>query len=212
MHHKNRCLGYLALKTKKTQGLKEFFNCWTAELCSCLDKVLLYEENKTLQEFRLLSTIDELTGLSNRRKFEQELSKMLVAIKGKNTSIYVYSLDMDGLKTINDTYGHMEGDAALCAFGNVITEATKDGGVCFRVGGDEFMILAYADGKKEGEWIVRQVEEGIEAFNQKTDKPYKLAGSIGYSTYKKGEEISNCIRRADVNMYADKMAKKQGRK
>ncbi|MBR4732035.1 MAG: GGDEF domain-containing protein [Lachnospiraceae bacterium] len=212
MHHKNRCLGYLVLKSKNRHGLREFFNCWTSELCSCLDKVLLYEENKALQEFRLLSTIDELTGLYNRRKFEQELSKMLVAIKGKSTSIYVYSLDMDGLKTINDTYGHMEGDAALCAFADVITDATKDGGVCFRVGGDEFMILAYADGKKDGEWITRQIEEGIEAFNQKTDKPYKIAGSIGYSTYKRGEEISNCIRRADVNMYADKMAKKQGRK
>ena len=74
------------------------------------------------------------------------------------------------------------------------------------------MILAPTNGADEAEWITARIEEGMEAFNQKTDKPYKLSGSIGYSTYKRGEEISNCIRRADVNMYADKMAKKQGRK
>ena len=212
IHHKNRCLGYLALKSKKMNGLREFFNCWTTEMCCCLDKVLIYEENKMLQEFRMLSTIDELTGLFNRRKFEQELSKILVTIKSQESSFCVFSLDMDGLKTINDTYGHMEGDVALRSFAEVITEATGGAGSCFRVGGDEFMILTNADAPQKAKAIVQRIEEGIKAYNQKSDKPYKLAGSVGYSTYKKGEEISNCIRRADVNMYADKMAKKQGRK
>jgi len=212
IHHKNRCLGYLVLKTDQTGGLREFFGCWTTELCSCLNKVILYEENKMLQEFRKLSTIDDLTGLYNRRKLEQELSKRLFVLKSKNIDLYVFSLDMDGLKFVNDTYGHMEGDVALKAFANVISHAAGDNGMCFRIGGDEFMILASTSDRQEILDIAQRVEDGIAEYNKSVDKPYELAGSIGYSMYKKGEEISNCIRRADVNMYADKVSKKNNRR
>ena len=212
IHHKNRCLGYLVLKSEKTNGLKEFYNCWTTELCSCLNKVILYEENKALQEFRKLSTIDDLTGLYNRRKLEQELSKRLFVLKSKNIDLYVFSLDMDGLKYVNDTYGHMEGDVALRAFADVISKAAGEDGMCFRVGGDEFMIVVSTREPQIILDIVQRIEYGIAAYNNSVDKPYELAGSVGYSMYKKGEEISNCIRRADVNMYADKVSKKHNRR
>ncbi len=119
---------------------------------------------------------------------------------------------MDGLKFVNDTYGHMEGDVALKAFANVISHAAGDNGMSFRVGGDEFMILASTSEPQVILDIVQKVEEGIVKYNESVEKPYELAGSIGYSMYKKGEEISNCIRRADVNMYADKVSKKHNRR
>jgi diguanylate cyclase (GGDEF)-like protein len=191
--------------------MKDFFACWTSELSSCLDKVLLYEENKSLQEFRKLSTIDDLTGLYNRRKLEQELSKKLVAMKTRNVDFYVISLDMDGLKTINDTYGHLEGDEALRAFADVIRVAGDELGMAFRVGGDEFTILVTTGDEKEITAMMQRIQDGIAAYNEKSGKPYPLSGSQGYAKYKKGEEISNCIRRADVNMYADKMTRKRGR-
>ena len=56
------------------------------------------------------------------------------------------------------------------------------------------------------------IREGIKAFNQSSAKPYELSGSMGHSLFKRGEEISNCLRRADINMYADKRARKRGRK
>ena len=212
MHHKNHCLGYLALSAKNVSGLKDFFGCWVSEMCSCLDKVLLYEENQSLQEFRKLSTIDDLTGLFNRRKLEQELSKKQVTLKARDIEFYIISLDMDGLKTINDTYGHMEGDAALIAFAGVLREAAGEYGMCFRVGGDEFTILVSTGDKAELDKVTSGIREGIKAFNQSSGKPYELSGSMGHSLFKRGEEISNCLRRADINMYADKMARKRGRK
>lgn len=211
LHHKNRCLGYVVVMADQIADMKEFFACWTSELSSCLDKVLLYEENKSLQEFRKLSTIDDLTGLFNRRKLEQELSKKLVSMKTRNVDFYVISLDMDGLKTINDTYGHLEGDEALRAFADVIRVAGDELGMAFRVGGDEFTILATTGDEKEITAMMQRIQDGIAAYNEKSGKPYPLSGSQGYAKYKKGEEISNCIRRADVNMYADKMARKRGR-
>ncbi|MBP5281265.1 MAG: GGDEF domain-containing protein [Lachnospiraceae bacterium] len=212
MHHKNHCLGYLALKANYVTGLKDFFTCWVSEMCSCLDKVLLYEENKSLQEFRKLSTIDDLTGLYNRRKLESELSKILVNGKTKDGSFHIVSLDMDGLKTINDTYGHLEGDAALQAFAEVIRDATGEHGMSFRVGGDEFTILLPTGEQEVIDQVIAGVDHGIEAYNQRSGKPYDLAGSRGYAKYIKDEEISNCLRRADIDMYANKMARKQGRR
>ena len=212
LHHKNRCLGYLALATKSVTELREFFQCWIIEMCSCLDKVLLYEENKSLQEFRKLSTIDDLTGLYNRRKLEQELSKKLVNLKSREIELYVISLDMDELKVINDTYGHLEGDVAIRAFADVIRTAAGEYGMCFRVGGDEFTILVSTGDKAKLDGIMEGIQKGIEEYNENSGKPYNLSGSRGYAKYKKGEEISNCIRRADVDMYADKMSRKRGRR
>ncbi len=211
MHHKNRCLGYLALSADQIGGLKEFFNCWNTELCSCVDKVLLYEENKMLQEFRRLSTIDELTGLYNRRKMEQELSKKIGLMKAGVLDVCFISMDMDGLKYVNDTFGHLEGDAALKAFANVIREATGAGDVCCRVGGDEFTIMMYTGDTEQIEKVVKKIREGIDKFNQTSGAKFTLDGSVGYARFNKNEEINNCIRRADVNMYADKMTKKRGR-
>ena len=212
MHHKNRCLGYLALQTRDIDDLRDFFGCWISEMCSCLDKVLLYNENKSLQEFRKLSTIDDLTGLFNRRKLEQDLSKLMLNAAARKEGFYIVSLDMDGLKTINDTYGHMEGDVALKAFADVIKKAAGDLGPSFRVGGDEFTILVTTGDGNAIKGVMDRIGEGLDEYNQNSGKPYDLSGSRGYAKYKAGEEISNCIRRADIDMYADKMARKRGRR
>lgn len=211
LHHKNHCLGYLIVETDQISNLREFFNCWVIELSSCMDKVLLYEENKSLQEFRRLSTVDDLTGLYNRRKLEQELSKKLSTLRTQPTDFFIISLDMDGLKTINDTYGHLEGDAALKAFANVLQQSVGERDLCCRVGGDEFTILV--DGKDEGrvKAICRKIDEAVDAFNAEKTKPYELAGSMGYAEYRKNENLTNCIKRADINMYADKVARKKVR-
>ena len=119
---------------------------------------------------------------------------------------------MDGLKTINDTYGHMEGDVALKAFADVLLKAAGDIGMCFRVGGDEFTILASTGDEQELKGILRRIQEGMDEYNENSGKPYAISGSRGYAKFKKNEELSNCIRRADIDMYADKMARKRGRR
>lgn len=212
LHHKNHCLGYLALEADEVNDLKEFFNCWVTEVCSCMDKVLLYEENKNLQEFRKLSMIDDLTGLYNRRKLEQELSKKMILLRSGSVNFFIVSLDMDGLKKINDTYGHLEGDAALKAYAGILQKNAQGKNMAFRVGGDEFTLFLDTDDEEAVKGILRNIEEDIVAFNEQSDKPYPLAGSMGYAEYRPGDELTNCIKRADINMYADKMARKKGRK
>lgn len=211
LHHKNRCLGYLAAVMEKYDDLKDFFQCWVRECCSCMDKVLLYEENMSLQEFRKLSTVDDLTGLYNRRKLEQELSKMMVPMKVRKVEFFIVSLDMDGLKMINDTYGHQEGDSALCAYASIIKASAGEKGLCCRVGGDEFSILVPTGSEDEVKTILERIENGVATYNKISGKPYQLGGSMGYAEFKPEEELTNCLRRADINMYANKMARKKGR-
>lgn len=211
LHHKNHCLGYLAMETDDLADLREFFHCWVIEMCSCMDKVMLYEENKSLQEFRRLSTVDDLTGLYNRRKLDQELSKKMVLQRTNPVHFFIVSLDMDGLKHINDTYGHLEGDEALKAFADMIRESAEEDDLCCRVGGDEFTMLIPTDDEQRVKAVSQKLEELLLAYNERKTKPYPLSGSMGYAEYKKNEELSNCIKRADINMYANKMARKKAR-
>ena len=212
LHQKNHCLGYLVLMTDRPEELREFFLCWTWELSSYVDKIMLYEENQSLQEFRKLSTVDDLTGLFNRRKLEQELSKKLVDKKDQSVEFFIVSLDMDGLKQINDTYGHLEGDAALKSFGRILMESTMDGDLCCRVGGDEFTILTPTNREEEVEELLQRIHRGILKHNERSGKPYALDGSAGYARFKRGEELAICLQRADMNMYANKAAKKKAKK
>lgn len=213
LHHKNHCLGYLVLETDRVEELREFFHCWVIEFCSCMDKVFLYEENKNLQEFRKLSTMDDLTGLYNRRKLEQELSKKMVLVRNKRkVEFFIVSLDMDGLKTINDTYGHLEGDAALKAFAGVLQRSVGEKDLCCRVGGDEFTLLLSTGDEERVKEVLANVNREIEKYNEENRGPYPLSGSMGYAEFRNDEELTNCIKRADINMYANKMARKKGRR
>lgn len=214
LHHKNRCLGYVALQMERPEELREFFRCWVNELCSCMDKVLLWEENLSLKEFRRLSIVDELTGLYNRRRMEQELSKRLGSLQVRNNLVHFFlvSLDMDGLKKINDTYGHLEGDAALVSYGHILQSVVGDRGVCCRVGGDEFSILLDVISEEETKTILHEIDVAIDRFNRESGKPYLIGGSMGYAEFQGDEELTSALKRADVNMYANKAARKKNRK
>lgn len=212
LHHKNNCLGYLVLETGKPDELKDFFQCWTWELSSYMDKIMLYEENQGLQQFRKLSLVDDLTGLYNRRKLDQELSKKLVSKKALGVVFYIVSLDMDGLKYINDTFGHLEGDVALKAFASILTACAGENDICCRVGGDEFIVLVAGSEEEDVKAYLQHVRDGISEYNAEVKKPYDLDGSAGYARYTRGEDLTLCMQQADSNMYANKMTKKHARK
>ena len=211
LHHRNHCLGYLVVEARDVDELKAFFNCWVMEVGSCVDKILLYEENKNLQEFRKLSMVDDLTGLFNRRKLEQELSKKMILLRTVPVYFFIVSLDMDGLKKINDTYGHLEGDVALKAYANILQKNAEGKNMAFRVGGDELTMLIETQQEEEVKRILKRVDEDLATFNANSQKPYELSGSAGYAQYSPKDELTNCIKRADINMYANKMARKKSR-
>lgn len=209
LHYKNHCMGYLAIQTEKPQELKEFFQAWLLGISSYLDKVSMYEQNLSLLEFRRLSVVDDLTGLNNRRMMEKELINFMGGTGGtKGQNFLLISVDMDGLKYINDTYGHAEGDVALCAFAGILKKAERPNVICARMGGDEFQIFVNSTNEEEATQIMEGIQADVDAFNASGVKPYPLSASMGYAVYQKGEELSKCIQRADDNMYLNKTRKK----
>ncbi len=209
LHYKNHCLGYVVLHPNDLTGIKEMFPAWIKLLASYIDKVCLYEMNRHLMDFREEAMRDELTGLNNRRMLEKTLMQRTHKSYTEEVHFYMMSLDMDGLKTINDTYGHLVGDIAICKLADILKEVSCEDVMAARVGGDEFVICVDTAEESRIERLINEINEKIEDYNYKSGKPYQLSTSIGYSSYYQGEEISECMKSADQRMYSVKSYKKR---
>lgn len=210
LHYKNHYFGYIALKTQNVDKLARFFILWLQELSGGMDKIDIQYKNKAYFQFMQQSRLDELTGLFNRREIENILRrKKYDALK--NNPFYIMSLDMDGLKMINDTYGHIEGDNALKALGEILKKVSDDNISAARTGGDEFMLCISAGDEEIPCHIQADILSLVDAYNQTSRKPYLLSVSIGYAQFTEKGGIIGCMQQADQKMYADKSTKKNTR-
>lgn len=150
---------------------------------------------------------DQLTGLFNRNGFYKKLDRFF---DKPEQDLSVIFIDMDGLKGINDTYGHSEGDVALQAIGNIIAGDAKDE-LNARVGGDEFVIVfAGKDGGKKAQERKSLIIQGLDAYNQSSGKPYQLRASIGvFTDCILGHTIDYFLKHADSMMYIEKTEHKK---
>jgi diguanylate cyclase (GGDEF)-like protein len=106
-----------------------------------IDRTMLVVTNTGVRQLADLALTDPLTGLGNRRAFEQDLHRELARSSRSNARLTVALLDLDGLKKINDTLGHPAGDQHLRQLGNAIQSATRASDRGYRIGGDEFALL-----------------------------------------------------------------------
>ena len=166
------------------------------------------DERRHLEEqLAELALVDDVTGLHNRRSFvllaEQALKE---AARAGRPAIALF-LDVDGLKAINDTYGHREGNRALRLVAEALRAACRESDIVSRISGDEFAILLAEAHELDGlEGRVRgRVAEAAEGVD------YPLSVSIGVALCEAGCkcDLSDLFERADKAMYADKAAKTQ---
>ena len=161
----------------------------------------------------MLSEQDFLTGLYNRRGFFTVLNKLLNVPSNKGRILSLFSIDMDKLKTINDTYGHENGDFAIQTLARAMLKYVKDNGIAARYGGDEFAFAVIGDKKLENEVknIRLEIEQYADSDPAMTDKPYEVSASLGIAERVKDSniDIEDMILEADSKMYADKMARKR---
>lgn len=151
---------------------------------------------------------DSLTGLYNRNGFYEKVDDLID--NGRDKQLSVISMDMDGLKRINDTLGHAEGDKALIALGQIIREASA-GELAARIGGDEFLIAFTGDDIEEKtRQMVQDIEDLIPEFNDTHSLKYKLNASIGSFTSDIGNHtLDYFLRKADELMYEVKAQHKK---
>jgi diguanylate cyclase (GGDEF)-like protein/PAS domain S-box-containing protein len=161
-------------------------------------------------ELRSLTLRDELTGLYNRRGW-LELSKqgLRIAQREKRPAAVVFA-DLNGMKLINDQYGHEEGDRALRDTARLLKKACREVDVIARFGGDEFVVFAL-DFEDEGLNVLRQrVRTATAELNLSGERLFQLSLSVGAAFFKleSPETIDELLDRADREMYAQKRARK----
>ena len=161
------------------------------------------------EEVQRLMSFDALTGVHNKRHFDESLRVALSAAQTGPVSLLV--LDIDHFKKVNDTYGHMAGDAVLCATANVVKNSVPSQYLFARVGGEEFAVLcpntSLAQAKACAERIRVAVAENIPTFEEKR---LPVTASLGVAEFKAGseEEPEALYGRADEKLY---QAKDSGR-
>jgi diguanylate cyclase (GGDEF)-like protein len=156
-------------------------------------------------ELSNLALMDELTGLYNRRGFLAFADRQLRLARRSDRSLLLFFIDVDGLKEINDFFGHSEGDAALVWTAEALEATFRDSDVIARIGGDEFAALAIeASGQSEGS-IRERLTEYLSSVSRK-DGDYRFSVSLGTARFDPWNPVSirELIAEADRAMYEQK--------
>jgi diguanylate cyclase (GGDEF)-like protein len=152
-----------------------------------------------------LALTDELTGLYNRRGFMALAERQLKLTRRSGRGLLLFMMDVDGLKQINDSFGHFEGDRALKRTTDVLKETFRDSDVVARLGGDEFAVLAVeADGHSEAT-IKTRLFECLKSISAEQSR-YKISLSIGLARFDPSSRttIGELMVKADQVMYEQK--------
>jgi len=171
------------------------------------------ERKRTEEQLRELSLSDELTGLVNRRGFMVLARQQIKVSDRSGRALALVFIDMDGLKRINDTLGHGEGDRAICDAAAVIKRSFRASDIVARIGGDEFVALSVEANQQTEAHIVERLQENINAFNLDSGRPFRLAMSYGVALYDPHAActLDELLERGDRLMYEQKQAKRAAR-
>ncbi len=165
----------------------------------------MMRDQKSQEALSALSLTDELTGLYNRRRFFVLTEQCLkVSIRTKKPLLLLF-IDVDGLKGINDCYGHAEGDRALRDLAHILKKTFRNSDIVCRFGGDEFVVLLdVADEKSTG--ILSRLYENLNEYNASGPRRYQLSISVGIALFDPEHPVSieELLTRADTMMYGQK--------
>ena len=169
-----------------------------------VDNFLREYRNKTLQYMReKLVYKDILTSMKNRQSFEKQLKQDDENINDFN-SYWAISIDLSDIKYINNNFGYSHGDRLIQNLADSIEDTFEDIGNCFRIGGDEFIVLIKNEPKEKVERYIELFQSVITSYNQLHD--IKMITSIGYDSYKYGydKSIFDLVSRTDYMMCKNK--------
>lgn len=174
------------------------------------DKVIIYsiihdvtERKKAEEKIKYLAYHDNLTGLTNRKYFVEALEKEIISKESRTDYIAVIFIDLNGFKSINDTFGHEAGDFLLCQVGKRFKACVKSKDVVSRFGGDEFALIIY-DVKNEIEVdeLIKNIYKNMQLPIMMKDKALSIKASIGKSMFPGNEAtVDELLNKADKEMY-----------
>ncbi len=214
LHFRENVLGYYIMTGTDFPVGSLHCHTFSMNVSNSIENVRkLLHLNRAMEELNRLYVIDPLTGLYNRNGFINIVDGLFRECASEHSAVMLTFIDMDGLKAINDNYGHNEGDFAIQRLADVIRECCRKDSVSARFGGDEFIIFDRNVGEGEEEAIARRFNAKIESINEMVNKPYTISASLGTIVMNIDEETTlyNVIKSADDKMYAVKKNKKTTR-
>lgn len=162
------------------------------------------------KKLQVYATTDILTGTLNRRAGILVLEKQIQLCKRSGWDLTICYIDVDGLKEVNDNYGHQEGDDYILFVTNVLKEIIRESDGLCRLGGDEFLLVLPECDISKAQQVLKRIEKALDEHNGRKVKPYKLGlsyGLVGYD-FQEQPNIGRLIARADMEMYKHKHKKK----
>jgi diguanylate cyclase (GGDEF)-like protein len=151
---------------------------------------------------------DALTGLANRRVFDERIRAMMDSAKRYKHPLTMLSMDLDRFKEINDNLGHQAGDKVLKSVADVLAAAVRSTDLLVRMGGDEFLIILDNTDKNNAQILAERLVKKVDDLNVWADETTKLGVSIGLAQLKLEEDLRDWMDRTDDILYH---AKAQGR-
>ncbi len=175
------------------------------------DRKMAEEERKRLiDRLEFLSSVDGLTGLLNRRALSEQLSYEIERARRFRSDMSVILCDMDNLKEINDTHGHLAGDTAIQAVSAILRNSLRKVDLAGRYGGDEFLLILPETAMEGAQNIAEKIRETVERAEVRLvgEKRIAVAVSMGIACVRPGEDIDGLMSRVDAALYD---SKNQGR-
>ena len=172
--------------------------------------VLIWSRSERMQELARQASHDPLTGLKNRRRFEEDLRAELARSHRYGVEGALLMLDLDRFKQVNDTLGHPAGDRVLTEIAAILRHRARQTDVVARLGGDEFAIVLPSCSPAEAEAIADEITAAIREHGYVSEGVPQLSASIGIAAFGLGRRLSfdTVLANADAAMYA---AKESGR-
>lgn len=209
LHCAEKIFGYAVVEMASKDIFNEYHNVLLLNVATTLHTLQKNNHiHKLVRKLEDLSIRDGLTGMLNRRGFDDS-SRSLLSNMREKTSVCAMVIDMDGLKQINDAYGHYEGDRAIRALADSITACCDSGEIAGRAGGDEFYIFAPYYSETHLSRFLLRLRELVDAFNRNNSVGYNMDYSCGaYITETDCYgRIEDFLKISDSMMYAQKQSK-----
>ena len=174
--------------------------------------ILSWSRNERMQELQRQASLDSLTGLKNRRRFEEDLRVAMARGRRDGSTGAVLMLDLDRFKEVNDTHGHQAGDRMIQEIAAVLRDRTRESDVLARIGGDEFAIVLPRCTPAEARVVAESVAQAIAEHRSGDERLAPITASVGVAMF--GEDprtsIETVISEADTAMYAVKDGGRDG--
>jgi diguanylate cyclase (GGDEF)-like protein len=162
----------------------------------------LHEQSQSLEQAKCEARTDALTGLANRKGFDEQLALMTAIARRYNSGLALALFDLDGLKQMNDQHGHAGGDAALVHFARVLTSSSRESDFVARIGGDEFAVILPQSDLDGAGVLARRI---LKALGE-SRAPTSVSASAGVAEFEAGQSPAQLLERADRALYSAKQA------